>query len=163
MIERTFVMLKPDAVQRGLIGRILQRFEDAGLKIIAMKMLSPDKQLALQHYADVAERRGKFVQEKLVNFLTRSGPVLALVIEGVHAVEVVRKIVGPTEPKEATPGTIRGDFAHLSFVYADAKNKAVTNLIHASSSKEEAEKEILLWFKPEELHSYKLSYEDHVL
>ncbi|MCX8194378.1 MAG: nucleoside-diphosphate kinase [Candidatus Pacearchaeota archaeon] len=163
MIQRTLVLLKPDAVQRGLTGRILERFENAGLKIVAMKMIWADEKLAAKHYNDLGERRGEEVKKRMVDFLTKTGPVVALVLEGVEAVEVVRKLVGGTEPKTALPGTIRGDFAHLSLVYGDSKNKAVPNLIHASGSVEEAKKEIALWFKPQEIHSYKLSYEEHVL
>ncbi|MEM4152642.1 MAG: nucleoside-diphosphate kinase [Candidatus Pacearchaeota archaeon] len=163
MIQRTLVLLKPDAVQRGLTGRILERFENAGLKIVAMKMVWADEKLADEHYKDLGERRGPEVKRRMVEFLTKTGPVIALVLEGVEAVEVVRKLVGGTEPKTALPGTIRGDFAHLSLVYGDKKNKGVPNLIHASGSVEEAKKEISLWFKPNEIHSYKLSYEDHVL
>lgn len=163
MIQKTLVLLKPDAVQRGLSGRIIERFENAGLKIVAVKMVWADVNLANKHYFDLGERRGPEVKKRMVEFLTRSGPVLALVLEGIEAVEVVRKIVGGTEPKTALPGTIRGDFAHLSLAYGDSKNKGVPNLIHASGSLEEAKKEIELWFKPEEIHSYKLSYEEHVL
>jgi len=163
MIQRTLVLLKPDAVQRGLIGRILERFENAGLKIVAAKMVWVDVKLADKHYDDLGKRRGEQVKKRMVEFLTKTGPVLALVLEGVEAVEVVRKIVGGTEPKTALPGTIRGDFAHLSLAYGDSKNKAVPNLIHASGSPEEAKREIELWFKPSEIHSYKLSHEEHVL
>lgn len=163
MIQRTLVLLKPDAIQRGLTGRIIQRFEDAGLKIVAAKMIWADKELADKHYSDLGERRGPEIKKRMVEFLTKTGPVIALVLEGIEAVEVVRKLVGGTEPKSAMPGTIRGDFAHLSLAYGDAKNKGVPNLIHASGSVEEAKKEILLWFKPQEIHSYKLSHEEHVL
>ena len=158
MIERTLVLLKPDAVQRGLIGRVTQRFEDAGFKIIGMKMAWINKEFAKKHYFDVAERRGEAVLKKNVDFLTM-GPVIAMVIEGVSAIENVRKIVGPTESKAAPPGTIRGDFSHLSYAYADEKEKAVMNIIHASGSKKDAEYEIPLWFKPEEMHSYKTVHE----
>jgi len=163
MIQRTLVLLKPDAVQRGLIGRIIMRFEDAGLKIVAMKMIWPDEELARKHYdEDLERRRGKKVRDLLVKFLTEHGPVVAMVLEGVEAVEVVRKMVGGTEPKSALPGTIRGDFAHLSFEYADQKSKAVPNLIHASGTPEEAEKEISIWFDKEEIHSYQTVHEKHV-
>ncbi len=157
MIERTLVLIKPDGVKRGLIGKIISRFEDAGLKIVAMKMVWIDKEFAKKHYeAHVDKDFYKFLEEFII-----SGPVVALVLEGVEAVEVVRKIVGPTEPKTAPPGTIRGDFAHHSMQYANIKNKAVANIIHASGTKEEAEKEISLWFKPEEIHSYSTVHEEH--
>jgi nucleoside-diphosphate kinase len=162
MIQKSLILLKPDSVQRGISGRIIQRFEDAGLKMIAAKMFKADKELADKHYYDLGERRGPEVKKRMMNLLV-NGPVLALVFEGVEAVEVVRKLVGGTEPKTALPGTIRGDFAHLSYSYADAKDKAVTNLIHASGNIKEAEQEIALWFKKEELHDYKLSHEEHVL
>ena len=158
MIQRTLVLIKPDGVKRGLIGRIISRFEDAGLKIIGMKMVWINKDKAKQHYKAHID---KDFYNSLEEFIT-SGPVVAMVIEGVEAVEVVRKIVGSTEPKKALPGTIRGDFAHLSAQYANSVNKAVPNLIHASGTLEEAEEEIKLWFKEEEIHDYKTSYEEHV-
>lgn len=161
MIQRTLVLLKPDAIKRGLIGRILQRFEDAGLKIVAMKMQWITKNHAEKHYDDLGKRRGEEVKARMVGFLT-SGPVIAMVLEGVDAVEVVRKIVGGTEPKTAPPGTIRGDFAHLSIEYANKKEKAVPNLIHASDNEENAKKEIALWFQEEEIHSYKTIHEEFV-
>jgi len=160
-MQRTLVLLKPDAVQRGLIGRIIQRFEDAGLKIVASKMVWASKEQADRHYFDLGSRRGEHVKKKMIDFITK-GPVFALVLEGVEAVEVVRKIVGGTEPKTALPGTIRGDFAHQSFIYADNKNKGLPNLIHASGSLEEAKQEIKLWFKDSEIHSYKTVHEDFV-
>jgi len=163
MIQRTLILLKPDAIQRSLVGRILERFENAGLKIVATKMIWADSKLADKHYNDLGKRRGEEVKKRMVQFLTESGPVIAIVLKGVEAVEVVRKIVGGTEPKTALPGTIRGDFAHLSLAYGDSKGKGVPNLIHASGSIDEAEREIDLWFKPEEIHSYKLSHEEHVL
>ncbi len=159
MIERTLVILKPDAVQRMLTGRILQRFEDAGLKIIGMKMVWVTPEEAEKHYA---EHAGKPFYTGLVEYI-RSGPVIALVLEGVNAVSVTRKLIGSTEPSRAEPGTIRGDFAHVSMAYADEKGVSVKNLIHASSSPADAEREIRLWFKPEELHSYKTVHDVHIL
>lgn len=160
MIERTLVLLKPDAVARGLVGRVVQRFEDAGLKIVGAKMVWIDKEFGKKHYFDVAERRGEKVLNALLDVMT-SGPVLAMVIEGVRAVEVVRKMVGGTEPKMAPPGTIRGDFAHHSFSYTDSKGVAIRNLVHASGNAKEAEYEIKLWFKENEMHSYKTVHEIH--
>ncbi len=151
MTERTLVLIKPDGVKRGLIGRIIQRFEDAGLKIVAMKMVWIDKDLAERHYE---AHKGKPFFETLVKYITE-GPVVAMVLEGVDAVNVVRKIVGPTDPREAPPGTIRGDFAHVAMTVADEKRRGLPNIIHASGSKEEAEKEIYLWFSVDEIHSYK--------
>ena len=162
MKQRTLILLKSDAIQRSLIGRILQRFEDAGLKVVASKFLWVDENLADKHYYDLGERRGEQVKKRMVKFLTKTSPVLAFVLEGIEAVEVVRKLVGGTEPKTALPGTIRGDFAHLSIEYSDKKDRCLPNLIHASGNVKEAEKEIALWFKPEEIHDYRLSHEEHV-
>lgn len=157
MIQKTLVLIKPDGVQRGLIGRIISRFEDAGLKIAGMKMVWINKDFAKKHYS---AHVGKSFYEGLEKFIT-SGPVVAMVIEGIEAIEVVRKIVGSTEPKKAMPGTIRGNFAHHSAAYTNTKNKAIANLIHASGTVEEAKQEINLWFKPEEIHMYKTVHEQH--
>ena len=160
-MERTLVLLKPDAVTRGLMGRIFSRFEDAGFKVVGAKMVWMDKDFGKKHYFDVAERRGEKVLDLLLGFMT-TGPVMALCIEGINAVENVRKMVGGTEPKSALPGTIRGDFAHISFAHADNQEKAIKNLIHASGNVEEAKQEVALWFKDEELHTYKTVHEVHV-
>jgi len=161
MIERTLVLLKPDAVKRGLMGRVISRFEDAGLKVVGSKMVQINEEFGKKHYYDIAQRRGEKVLQVLLKFMT-TGPVMALCLEGVNAVEVVRKLVGGTEPKSALPGTIRGDFAHMSYADADGQNKAIENMIHASGNAEEAKQEIALWFKSEELHSYKTAHEAHV-
>ena len=161
-IERSLVVLKPDCVQRCLSGRIIQKFEDAGLKIVGMKMMWVTKEFAKKHYFDVEARKGKTVYDNLVSYITE-GPVIAMVIEGIAAVETIRKIVGPTEPKSALPGTIRGDFAHHSYGYTDTRNMSIKNLIHASGTVDEAKFEVSLWFKPEELHTYKTVHDVHVL
>jgi nucleoside-diphosphate kinase len=162
-LERTLVLIKPDGVQRALIGRITSRFEDAGLKIVGAKMMWADEEFARKHYTeDIEKRRGKHVRDYLADFI-KSGPVMAYVLEGVNAIENVRKIVGDTEPRAALPGTIRGDFAHVSYAHCDANKQVVKNLIHASSDKKDAEYEVKLWFKPEELHSYKTVHDVHVL
>ncbi len=161
MKERSLVLLKPDAVKRTLMGRIISRFEDAGYKIVGLKMIWIDETLGKKHYFDLAERRGEKVLNSMLKYMTE-GPVVAICIEGINAVENIRKMVGGTEPKSALPGTIRGDFAHISFAHADHQDKAVTNLIHASGNLEEAKQEIALWFKGEELHSYKTVHEVHV-
>jgi nucleoside-diphosphate kinase len=162
ILEKTLVLLKTDAVERGLIGKIIERFENTGLKIIGMKMQWIDKEFAEKHYTeDIAKRRGENVRKWLLEYITE-GPVVAMVIEGLHAIEAVRKIVGPTEPRTAPPGTIRGDFALHSYDFADEKEKSIRNLIHASGDKKDAEHEIKLWFKPEELHSYETVHEKHV-
>lgn len=162
-VERTLVLLKPDAVQRGIMGKIITRFEDAGFKIIGMKMFFADKDFARKHYTeDITVRRGEHVRNALVDFL-QVGPVLAMCIEGVNAIENVRKIVGSTEPKTAAPGTIRGDFAHVSYAYADAMKVVVKNLIHASADAKDAAHEVPLWFSKEELHTYPTVHDVHIL
>jgi len=157
MIERTFVAVKPDGVQRGLVGEFIKRFENAGMKLVGMKMIWIDKDFAKEHYADHVEKAFyKPTEDYIV-----SGPVVAMVLEGVSAIEGVRKIVGPTEPGTAQPGTIRGDYAHHTFKYSDAKGKSCMNLIHASSSKEDASKEIDLWFSVEDLFKYTTDHQHH--
>jgi nucleoside-diphosphate kinase len=160
LIERTLVLIKPDGIKRCLVGRILQRFEDIGLKIVGAKMMWIDKQFAGTHYRDIGERHGPEILKISTDYIT-SGPVLALALEGVSVISVVRKIVGSTYPNEAPPGTIRGDFAHISKDYANAQKKFVSNLIHASADQKDAEHELKLWFKPEELHTYKTVHETH--
>ena len=155
-VERTLVLLKPDAVARGLVGRVLTRFEDALLKIVGNKMVWMDADLARQHYFDLEERFGPAVYNSVATFM-ETGPVIALVIEGVDAVACVRKLVGSTYPDQAAPGTIRGDFAHQSKAYANANGLAVANLVHASASVAEATKEIEVWFDKTELHDYRTS------
>jgi nucleoside-diphosphate kinase len=165
MIERTLILLKPDAVQRGIVGEILSRFEKAGLKMVGVKMLSPGKEHYHKHYEDISKmitRRGQQAFDVTLNFMM-SGPVVAVVLEGVNSVALVRKMVGETEPKAAQPGTIRGDYAHISFEYATEQGASVPNLIHASGDSDEAKQEIDLWFKEEELLSYKLAHENHIL
>lgn len=157
MIQKTLVLLKPDAVERGLMGEIIKRFETAGLKIIGMKMVWIDKEFAAKHYsAHVKKQFYKSLEEYVI-----SGPIVAMVVEGVEAVEVVRKMCGDTEPKKAMPGTIRGDFAVHSYQYADKKGISIKNLIHATGTIEEAEKEIKLWFDKKELHAYQAVHEKH--
>ena len=158
MIERSLVIIKPDGVERGLVGEIIRRFENTGMKIIGMKMVWVDAKFAGQHYK--AHKAKPFFNE-LVDFITEA-PVVAIAVEGVHAVDNVRRLVGVTSPHEAAPGTIRGDYAHLSMAYASKKNQGGKNLIHASGSKNEADEEIKLWFKPNELHSYSTVHEKHV-
>ncbi|WP_026976039.1 nucleoside-diphosphate kinase [Alicyclobacillus contaminans] len=131
-MERTFVMVKPDGVQRGLVGEIVSRFEKKGLKIVGAKLLSVSQSLAEQHYAEHKER--PFFQE-LVSFIT-SSPVFAMVLEGENAISVARTMMGKTNPAESAPGTIRGDFGLTIGM----------NIIHGSDSPESAEREISLWF-----------------
>jgi nucleoside-diphosphate kinase len=157
-LERTLVLLKPDAVARGLIGRVLTRFEDALLKVVACKMVWMDADLARRHYFDLEERFGPAVYNAMAEFM-QSGPVLALVLEGVEAVACTRKLVGSTYPDQAPPGTIRGDFAHMSKAYANARGIAVANLVHASGNVEEAAHEIGVWFTKDEMQEYQSAAE----
>lgn len=158
MIQRTLVLLKPDALDRGIAGEIITRFEKVGAKIVGLKLLVSEKDTAMRHYTDdLAKRRGEKVRQLMIEMLM-SGPVIAIALEGVDIVEVVRKMVGETEPKSAAPGTIRGDYAHVSFAHADEKGMGVFNLIHASGNPEEAEAEIGVWFRPEELVEYSPGY-----
>ncbi|MFT4311927.1 MAG: nucleoside-diphosphate kinase [Candidatus Woesearchaeota archaeon] len=179
MIEQTLILLKPDAVQRGLIGEIITRFERCGLKLVAMKMAYPDEKLAGDHYiADenwletVGEKQrknyklkgmsieqsnkelGLTVRKSLIDFL-RLSPVVALVLEGHNAILHVRKLVGDTSPEQSAPGTIRGDYSFDTYQLADTSKRALQNLIHASSSQDDAKREIGLWFTNQEIHSWK--------
>lgn len=160
-IERTLVLLKPDAITRGLIGRVLSRFEDALLKVVACKMIWMDAQLSRQHYFDLEERFGADVYNVVAEFM-QTGPVLAVVLEGVDAVAVVRKLVGATYPDQAAPGTIRGDYAHQSRAYANANGLAVANLVHASANAGEAKREIDVWFNEDDMHEYQTVAEKYV-
>lgn len=157
-MEKTLILIKPDALQRGLCGEILSRFEKVGLKIVAAKMISPDKEHYYTHYETIGKmvsRRGQQAFDVTLDMM-QMGPVLALVLEGIEAVELVRKMVGTTEPKSAQPGTIRGDFAHVSFVHADNEGVGIPNLIHASGDVSDAEKEISHWFADSEIIGYEV-------
>ena len=161
--QRTLVLLKPDALQRGIVGEIITRFERVGAVIAGMKLLVSGEDAARKHYTDdLAQRRGEAVREMMVKMLT-SGPIVAIVAEGIDMVEVTRKMVGDTQPKTAAPGTIRGDYSHVSYARADESGKGIFNLIHASGSPEEAEVEIGVWFKQEELVEFKPSYADYTV
>ncbi len=190
IIERSLVLVKPDGVKRGLVGEIISRFEKAGLKIIALRMAWVDKAHVSKHYPDArtellqgmgekslktyekygldakkilgtadAVEIGKMINEWNREFLT-SGPVVAMVLEGIHAVDNIRMITGNTLPSFAEPGSIRGDFSIDSPALANTKKRAVHNMVHASGNVAEAEYEIDLWFKKNELHDYKRSDED---
>lgn len=181
--ERTFIILKPDAIQRGLMGEIVSRIERTGLKFVAMKMLVPKAEQCWTHYNKddawflskgeriVSGRKenglpvekeaieyGKDIIQQLVTFMT-SGPVLAAVIEGNQAVGIVTKIVGGTEPLGANIGTIRGDLTIDSYDMAGIDERAVRNLIHCSDKPEEAQREIKIWFSEEEIIKYRLVQE----
>lgn len=177
-IERTLVIIKPDGAQRGLVGEILSRFERAGLKIAAIKMVWPSKKLVGKHYTDdedynqgVGEKAlanareggtklegapleiGLRIREFNMRYLS-AGPVVALVLEGNTAIKSVRNIIGGTNPLTADIGTIRGDLTIDDFAQADAEERAVRNLMHASSDLDEARREIALWFEKKEVHEY---------
>lgn len=180
--ERSLVIVKPDGVQRGLVGEIISRFEKKGLKLTAMKMVWPTREMAQKHYdqpesamrtlgertlASYAEKGEKHwsndpmeiardIQKKLVNYLS-TGPVVTMVIEGAHAIAHVRKIRGGTNPLGADVGTITADYTIDSYFIADLDSRAVRNLVHASGTVEEAETEIKLWFKPEEIFDYEMA------
>lgn len=181
--ERTFVILKPDTVQRSLIGEVIYRFERLGLKCSGMKMVVPDKEVLLKHYNKDDEwflkkgerivedlkgqgreiekepiEYGKDIIRTIVDYMT-AAPVVAMVWEGNESVAVVTKVVGSTEPKTSDVGTIRGDFTVDSYGHSSYENRAVRNLIHCSESPEEAEREIGLWFKDEEIMNYTTAQE----
>lgn len=184
-MEQTVVLVKPDGVKRGLTGEVIHRFERMGLKIVALKMVMADENTLLKHYqsdkpetlerwgsktlktytgygkdakkdlgTDDPKELGKMVNKWLFDYVT-SGPIVAMLIEGKHAVENVKVIAGPTMPVQAPPGTIRGDFSTDSAAYANEEKRGVTNIVHISASVEEANFEKTLWFKPEEIHDYK--------
>ncbi len=182
--ERTLVLLKPDAVQRSLIGEIVKRYEQIGLKLVGLKLVVPTPELVEKHYTlDPSWRRvtgektikGYLdkgltppttdpleVTERLLTRLKKymtAGPVAAMVWQGAHAVAIVRKITGGTEPLTSDIGTIRGDFVLDSYAISDNDNRSVRNLVHASGSVKEAEGEIKLWFQDNELINYKLVQE----
>ena len=139
--ERTFVMIKPDAVQRGLIGEIISRFENKGIKIVAMKFISVPRELAEKHYAI---HKGKPFFEATVNYIM-SAPVVAMVLEGNDIIKMVRTMIGKTDPMDAEMGTIRGDYCQF----------IGRNIVHGSDAPDTAKFEINLWFKPEEISQYK--------
>jgi len=160
-LDRTLVLLKPDSVERSLIGKIISRFEEAGFKIVAMKMVQATPEMVGKHYdEDLARRRGEHIRQYNINFIS-SGPVVAMVVEGVSAIENVRKLCGTTEPKSSPPGTIRGDYSHVSYGYCDDEKMVVKNVIHASENEEFAEREISIWFKPTEIVTYTNVHERH--
>ena len=163
-MEKTLIVLKPDAVQRGIVGEVLTRFEKVGLKIVGMKMVQPTKDHYYHHYETIGQvisRRGQEVFDVTLDFMME-GPVVAVVLEGIGAAELVRKMVGSTEPKSAAPGTIRGDYTHMSYDYANNVSKtSIPNVIHASGDAEEAKQEIAHWFAEAELFNYETVHEQH--
>lgn len=162
-MEQTLIIIKPDALQRGILGEVVTRFERAGLKIVGCKMLKPDYDHYFHHYETISKmvsRRGQQAFDVTLDMMQR-GPVIALVLEGVEAVSLVRKLVGTTEPKDAAPGTIRGDYAHISFAHANNHGQGIANIIHASGDPKEAEREISHWFADSELFDYQAAHEHY--
>lgn len=160
-VEQTLIILKPDALQRGIVGEIVNRFEKVGLKIVGAKMIQPSRDDYYHHYETIGKmvsRRGEEVFDATLKFMNR-GPVLAMVLEGIEAASLVRKMVGGTEPKSADPGTIRGDYAHMSYTHGDAQKIGIPNLIHASGDADEAKQEIAHWFSESELFEYTTLHE----
>ena len=159
-MQRTLVIFKPDAVMRGIVGEILTRFERVGLKIVAAKMLQPDYQHYFEHYEGIGTLKTRKGDEIFDNQMRemQQGPVIAMVLEGIEAVDQVRKMVGPTDPISAQPGTIRGDYAHMTYGHAGAAKRGVANLVHASATADEAKKEIAHWFDSGEFVSYKTAH-----
>lgn len=178
--ERTFIAIKPDGIQRHLVGEIIKRFENRGLKLVAAKMIAPTKEQVLKQYPDdekwyvslgtrtlegYKERGikidktpieiGKMIREQLVDYIS-DRPLLATVWEGPHAVELGRKTVGHTNPLKADVGSVRGDYSMESYFLADEMQRAIQNLVHASGSPEEAEIEIGIWFNKDEILDYEL-------
>lgn len=160
-MERTLIIFKPDAIKRGITGEVLSRFEKVGLKIVGAKMLTPTYEQFHHHYeaiGQVISRRGEEVFNMTLAMM-QSGPVLAMVLEGIEAASLVRKMVGATEPKSALPGTIRGDYAHMSYGHGDAHKVGIPNIIHASGDADEAKLEIAHWFAESELFDYSVAHE----
>lgn len=159
--ERTLVVIKPDGVQRGIVGEIISRFEKVGLKIVGTKLLQPSYDHYFHHYENIGKmvsRRGQKAFDVTLEMMN-AGPVLAIVLEGAESVSLVRKMVGTTEPKAAAPGTIRGDYSHMSFAHADENDMGLPNLIHASGDADEAAAEIAHWFSESELYDYLTAHE----
>jgi nucleoside-diphosphate kinase len=155
-MEKTLVLLKPDAVKRGVVGEVISRFEKEGLKILGTKMVHPDEEHYHHHYEGISKlksRVGEDIFNKNTEFMS-SGPVVAIVLEGEDAVNKVRQLVGPTDPAQAEPGTIRGDLGHMTLQEANSKKVGLQNIIHASGNLEEAKQEVEHWFKEEELFDY---------
>ena len=153
--ERTFVAIKPDGIQRSLVGEIIKRLERVGLKLVALKMIVAKSEQIDKHYNKLNEK----IRGHLVKYMT-SGPMIAMVWQGAGSVKLVRKIVGGTEPLSSDVGTIRGDLVLDSYAVSDADGRAVRNLIHASGNLEEADEEIKHWFKEDELVNYRLVTEE---
>jgi len=153
-LERTLIILKPDTIQRGLVGEVISRFERAGLKIVAMKMVAPDELQFHKHYEGISHlisRWGEDIYNVTLSQMTES-PVIAFVLEGIESVSYVRKLVGTTDPKDSAPGTIRGDYTHITRGYTNPIGATLPNILHASGNPEEAAQEIALWFDGDEIY-----------
>ncbi len=157
-VERTFVALKPDAVKRGIVGDIISQIENTGMKIVGLKMVQATDQLLEQHYEEHVD---KPFYEGLAEYM-KDGPIVAMVVEGVHAVDNMRKLIGDTDAREAHPATIRGQYSHMSMDHADEAGRLYRNIIHASAEKDEAEKEVNIWFEEEELQDFEQAHEQEV-
>ena len=186
MIERTLVLIKPEGMARALTGKVLSTFEDAGLKIVAIKTVRPDSKLAERHYPytkewaenvwsntkkaseehgnrfdETAEQTGRRVQGYLMNAITGK-PIIAIVLEGNEAVFVARKLLGATEPRKADPSSIRGRYSFDSYDMADSAKRIINNVAHASGDKDTAAKEIAIWFRKDEILEYERC-DEHVM
>ena len=153
-VERTLIILKPDTIQRSIVGEIITRFERAGLKIVAMKMVAPDELHFHKHYEGISNlisRWGEDIYNVTLAQMTEA-PVIAFVLEGVEAVSYVRKLVGTTDPQDSAPGTIRGDYTHITRAYSNPLGSTLPNILHASGDPSEAEQEIKLWFAADEIY-----------
>ena len=152
--ERTLIILKPDTIKRGIVGNIITRFERAGLKIVAMKMIAPDELHFRKHYEDIGNLISRWGEDIYNITLAHmmSAPVIAFVLEGTDSVAYVRKLVGTTDPMESAPGTIRGDYTHITRSTTNAMGTTMPNILHASATTDEANQEISLWFKDDEIY-----------
>lgn len=153
-IEQTLIIFKPDTIQRGLVGEIITRFERAGLKIVAMKMMRPDEVKFHDHYEGIGKlisRWGEDIYNVTMKHMTRS-PIIVFVLEGVEAVSYVRKLVGTTDPQDSPAGTIRGDYTHITRAYTNPSGRTMPNILHASGDADEAKQEIALWFDKDEIY-----------
>ena len=147
LVQSTLVIIKPDSVRRGLVGKILSRFERVGLQITSLVNMAMQPKDLHHHYqtiGKVGDRHGDRVLQSLIDFMQES-PVFVVILTGIEAVEVVRKLIGSTEPKTASPGTIRGDYAHASYAWSKSEGRSISNLVHSSATVEEAKLEIAHW------------------
>jgi len=175
VLEQTLVLIKPDAVLRGIIGEIIQRFEKVGMKIVGLKLIQAQKEILEKHYAKDEtwiKEKGELYKKKLnlpedtdpipvgknivLGLITdmQVSPIIAIVLEGHNAVRTVKRLTGPTNIDEANPGTIRGDYSHDTFELANKSNRPNITIVHATDDPKEAQKEIDFWFSPDEIHTY---------